>query len=389
MRRLKHTWATIRITIDSPFGVQASACLCNLKVDLQTVKEWSLRRIVLSAPRRFEVEQVPVPSCGPGEALVRIGLVGVCGSDMHLFRDGRIGEIRMTEPLVIGHECMGTIEDTGPGVNSTLVGQRVAVEPSHHCGQCDWCRAGHSNLCPNMRFLGLPPTDGAMAEFLSYPVHLLEPISNSISDEAAVILEPMAVALHAVRLAKVRPGHSIVVLGVGVLGCCVMELLKLTQGLKVVCVDLLPERLDRALRLGANAIVRAAEGEREEAVHEVLQELGGMGASIVFECSGAADTLWNMAEVAAPGAHVAVIGTNPEDRIAFSSGSARRKGLTIRFVRRSLNTLKPCLRLAEEGLISPHDLVTHCFPGTQSKEAFELVDCYEDGVLKAVVDMTL
>lgn len=330
-----------------------------------------------------------MPSCGPGEALIRIGKVGVCGSDIHLYRDGRIGEIKISKPLVIGHECMGVVESTGSGVDSAWMGKRVAVEPSHHCGQCEWCRAGHSNLCPHMKFLGLPPDNGAMAEYLNYPVHLLEPISDSISDEAAVVLEPMAVALHAVRLAKVRPCHTVVILGAGVLGSCILELLKLTRGLRVVCVDLLPERLERALRMGATAVVQAQQGNREEVAREVRQVVGGLGASIVFECSGAADTLWNMTEVAAPGAHVAVIGTNPEDHISFSSGSARRKGLTLRFVRRSLNTLKPCLRLAEEGLISPHDLVTHCFPGTGSQRAFELVDRYADGVLKAIVDMTL
>lgn len=353
------------------------------------IKESYLRRIVLKAARRFEVEQVPEPSFGAGEALIRIGKVGICGSDMHLYRDGRIGEIRITDPLVIGHECMGIVEKAGQGVDSSWVGRRVAIEPSNHCGQCDWCRAGHSNLCPHMSFLGLPPNNGAMVEYMSYPVHLLEPLADSISDEAAVILEPMAVALHAVRLAKVRPGHAIVILGAGVLGSCVLELLKLTRGLRIVCVDLLPERLDRALRMGATAVVPAKEGERDSVAREVRREVGGYGASIVFECSGAPETLWNMTEVAAPGAHIAVIGTNPEDHVTFSSGSARRKGLTLRFVRRSLNTLKPCLRLAEQGLISPHDLVTHCLPGTESQRAFEIVDRYEDGVLKAVVDMTL
>lgn len=347
-----------------------------------------MKQIVLSGPRRFDIQTLKYPEPGPGEALVRIGLVGVCGSDMHLYRDGCIGEIKVESPFVIGHECMGMVEDVGTGENRAWIGQRVAIEPANHCGMCKYCCSGCTNLCPQVAFLGLPPTSGAMKEYMIYPLHHLYPLQPDISDQGAVILEPLSVALHAIRLVKNHPGQTIAILGTGVLGTCVLMLLSLYRGLEIACVDLLPERLARAERMGASGTITACEGHREAVVDEVMKFTRGKGADVVFECSGSADTLWNMAEVAAPGAHIAVIGTNPDDRIAFASGSARRKGLTFRFVRRSLNTLKPCISLAEKGLISPGDLVTHTFKASQVHEAFEHVDNYTDGVLKAVIDMT-
>ncbi len=346
-----------------------------------------MKRIVLESPRRFGVRDVPVPEPGHEEALVRIGCVGVCGSDMHLYRMGRIGDIVMSEPMVIGHECTGVVERVGECSPLELVGRRVAVEPASSCGRCEWCTGGRQNLCPEVRFLGLPPVQGALQEYLVHPAHLLEPLPDNVCDAAAVALEPMAIALHAIHLAKIRAGVSVAILGTGVLGTCVLALLALWRGLRIVCVDLMEDRLERAAQLGADVTIRAGGAPREEIAQHVRQAAGGHGADIVFECAGADDTLWNMCEVAAPGGHVALIGTNHEDTVLFSSGTARRKGLTIRMVRRACNTLPTCLRLMQQGLLAPERIVTHTFPASQVGDAFETVDRYADGVLKALVDM--
>lgn len=346
-----------------------------------------MKRIILKSPRTFAVEEVPVPKPGLGEALVRVKKVGVCGSDIHLYRHGKIGEIKMTGPLVIGHECAGVVDAVGHGVDDGLVGKRVAVEPQIFCGKCRWCVTGNQNLCPTHLFLGLPPKDGAMQEYIAHPAHLLEPLPDSISDDAAVALEPLSIARHAVNLAKIRPGQSVVILGTGVLGTCVLMLLGLYRGLKVVCVDALPKRLERARQMGASETVLARTGEAKRAAGDAVAATGGLGADVVFECAGVEDTLHNMCEVAGPGGHVAIIGSNPEDKVEFSSGTARRKGLTLRFVRRSLNTLGDVMHLTEDGLVRPGDIVTHTFGAHQSREAFDLVDKYGDGVLKAIIDM--
>ncbi|MFO8007020.1 MAG: alcohol dehydrogenase catalytic domain-containing protein [Candidatus Brocadiia bacterium] len=346
-----------------------------------------MRQIVLEAPRRFAVREVPTPEPGAGEALLRMRKVGVCGSDMHLFRSGHIGDARMEKPHVIGHECVAEVAAVGTDADEELVGRRVSVEPSMTCGRCRWCRTGLENVCPENRFLGLPPVSGALAEYITHPAHLCVPLPDEIGDEAGVVLEPMAIALHAIRLVKPRAGQRVVILGTGMLGTCVLELLRLRRGLRTVCVDLLPDRLERAERMGADATVCVEEGAREDAASRTLAALGGHGADVVFECAGAADTVWNMCEVAAPAGHVAVVGITEDDRLCFGCGSARRKGLTIRLVRRSLHTLGDCIGLAEDGLIEPEKLVTHTLPASKATEAYELAASEEPGVLKVLVDM--
>lgn len=346
-----------------------------------------MKRIVLQSPGRFATQDVAEPRPGPGEALVRVRKVGICGSDIHLFRKGRIGDIVLEGPFVIGHECMGVVGEVGPGVSAGLKGRRVAIEPAVSCGRCSWCRQGDYNVCPDNRFLGLPPRQGALQQCLVHPADLIEPLPDEIGDAAAVMLEPMAIALSAVRLAGVRPGQRVAILGTGVMGTCVLAALGLYRGVRVVCADLMADRLERALRMGAAEVVQPGTGSNRQVAAELLAAIGGYGADVVFECAGAEQTLWNMCEVAAPAACVAVIGSSHDDRVIFSSGTARRKGLTLRIVRRSLHTLRPCIELTAAGVLKPGDLVTHTFPASEIERAFRTVDEYADGVLKALVDM--
>jgi len=344
--------------------------------------------IVLSAPRVLSVQDAERPSPGPGEALVRVHQAGICGSDMHLYRHGRIGAIVLDEPLVMGHECMGHVEAVGPGVDDSLVGARVAVEPAIPCGRCRWCTGGLYNVCPGLPFLGLPGRPGGFQEYLGHPAHLLEVLPDGVSDEAGVVLEPLAIAMHAVNLSKVRPGQRVAILGTGVMGTCVLMVLGLYRGLHVVCADLRPDRLARAEAMGAAQTVPVRAAEPDAAPAERLREaLGGHGADIVFECAGAHQTIWNACEIAAPGGHVMFIGSSEDDRVIYSSGTARRCGLTLRAVRRSLNTLRPCLDLCAEGMMDPGALVTHTFAARDAAGAFEAVERAEDGLLKAVVDL--
>jgi L-iditol 2-dehydrogenase len=347
----------------------------------------SNRQVTLDAPGKFSIRETGRPRPGPGEALIRVHCVGVCGSDIHLYRHGRIGEIALTEPLVLGHEAAGEVVELGPGVLRDLVGRRVAIEPHIFCGKCRMCAEGHTNICRSGRFLGLPPQPGAMQEYMAHPAALAVPLGDEIDDLAAVALEPMAIALHAVNLAKVAVGAKVAILGTGVLGTCVATLLALHEGIEVVCVDLIADRLEGAKAMGVKAVVQVEDGGREKAAAAALEAIGVEGADVVFECAGAPDTLWNMCELAAPAAHVVVIGSNPEDTVAFSSGSARRKGLTMRFVRRSRNTLQGAIALAVKGLIAPGAIVTHTFSATRTRDAYETVAARTDGVLKAVVDM--
>ena len=347
-----------------------------------------MRRIVLQAPGRFEIEEAPVPEPGPEQVLLRIRRVGICGSDLHLFRQGTLGGRETGGSHVIGHECTGRVDAVGRNVDPHLKDTRVSVEPAIPCGECQWCRTGQYNVCPNGDFLGLPPTPGALQDYLVHPARCLHPLPDDVSDEAGVVLEPMAIALHAVRLSKVRPGQSVAILGTGTVGTCVLELLRLYGATRVVCTDLVDDRLQRARQMDADGTVNATGLGLEEAAARVRSELPDRGADVVFECCGEEQTLWNMCEIAAPLAHVVVVGSNRDDRVRMASSTARRRGLTLRFVRRSLHTLEPAMELARKGDVEVEKLATHVLPADRTQEAFKTADKRRDGVLKAIVDMT-
>ncbi|MEI7633204.1 MAG: alcohol dehydrogenase catalytic domain-containing protein [bacterium] len=346
-----------------------------------------MKAVLWEAKRLFAIRDLADPSPAPNEVLIRLTRAGICGSDMHLYRDGRIGPLTIEKPFIIGHECAGRVIGAGASVDKNLIGRRVAVEPHIHCGRCEWCVRGHINLCPHGLFMGLPPLQGAMRELLVHPAHLVEPIPDSLPDESAVVLEPMSIALHAVRLVKPHKAGTAVILGVGVLGICVLSILRLFKGMRIICVDLMPDRIERAKRIGADEAILANPRNRMDSVIKVKDLAGGYGADLVFECAGDSDTLHDMCEIAAPGAQVAVIGTPTDDCVGFASSSARRKGLTIKFVRRGLNTLKDAISLAVRQHIVPDSLVTHVMPPSESAQAFDLVDRREDGVLKAIINL--
>jgi L-iditol 2-dehydrogenase len=325
----------------------------------------------------------PPPPLPPGMALVRVGKAGVCGSDIHMFRHGRIGELVGRLPMTIGHEAMGTVQALADDRDGALLGRRVAIEPTLSCGRCEFCLRGDPNLCTDYQFVGLPPHPGVMQQLLVHPARLLEPLPDEMTDEQAVLLEPLAIALWATDLSKVRPGQSAAVLGTGVLGGLTLMLLAHIGCDPIVCSDLLANRLALAGELGATIVVDAG---RDDAVEAVRQATAGRGVDIVFECCGADQTNEQMVHAAAPGGRCVVIGINDNDRLAFSHGIARRKGLTVSLVRRSRLTLRRAIDLVVRGRLPVERLVTHCLPLAEVQSAFEMVSGYRDGAIKVMVE---
>ena len=346
-----------------------------------------MKTIVLSAPGRLDVGEADAPGPGPGQVLVQVGQVGICGSDMHIYREGEIGGIRAPCPWTLGHECMGTVTEAGEGANQGLVGRRVAVEPHLPCGHCAACRDGLVNACLNDSFLGLPPTPGALTEYVALAETQVEPIPDHVSDEEGVLLEPLAIALHAINLVKPSTGDTVAIVGTGVLGSCVLVLLQQVFGIRPICVDLLPDRLERAKAFGAGAIITAEDGNPGATTEQIMKQTRGIGASRIFECAGKQETLAVSCDAAAPGAHVGIIGIPDGPHMTFPASSTRRRALTVRLVRRSLRTLAPCIEFMAQRRLAARDLVTHTFAASAATDAFEIVRDYRDGVLKAVIDM--
>ncbi len=330
----------------------------------------------LVGQRRIELYHEPFPVLTPNGALLRVQAVGICGSDLHRFRGADFGE--NNSGLVLGHEFAATVEEVGKEVKGIVPGDRVAVEAADHCGACEWCLSGKTNICPQVRFCGMPGTDGALREKMVWPAHLLHRLPEALDFEDGVLAEVFGIAMHAIDLARLRAGQSAAVLGAGPVGGAVVHLLRRCGAGRILVSEPVADRRAAALRLGAD----------EAVVPEELDERlrsGVRGFDLVFEAAGVPQTFEQAVHAAAPGARVALIGIPEDDRCAFAAGPARRKGLTISFVRRSLNTYGRVLTLMEKGIIEARSMITHCFPLTEVQKAFELADRYADGVLKAVV----
>ena len=303
---------------------------------------------------RLHEEDRPQPA--KGETLVRVTAVGLCGSDLHWFGAGGIGETRLGRPLVLGHEIAGVTED----------GRRVALDPAVPCQQCELCLAGHPNLCESVRFAGHGADDGGLREWIAWPERCLFPLPDALSEADGAMLEPLGVALHAVDLGHLHAGDSVGVFGCGPIGLLVLQAARLAGAGRLFATDLAgrPHRLEAAGRLGAEVV--PADGREARAIREAL----GRGLDVAFEIAGENAAVDAAVEAVRPGARVVLAGIPSEERTSFRAAAARRKGLTLVLCRRMKHTYPRAIRLVEDGQIDVRSAVTHRFSLERGAEAF-------------------
>ncbi|OPZ14162.1 MAG: Sorbitol dehydrogenase [candidate division BRC1 bacterium ADurb.BinA364] len=337
-----------------------------------------------TAPRTFAIREVETPAPRGDEALIRVGSAGVCGSDAHLYRDGRIGDIAIREPHILGHEFGGVVEAVASPEYEHLVGRRVAVEPARPCMRCAVCLAGNQNCCPKVLFCGLPPTLGGYREYMTWPGWLCEPVPDSMSHAQIAALEPLAIGVHIMDLAKPGLGRTAAILGAGMIGQMILETLKRFAPHRLIVIDRLDCRLEMSKSAGATHTVNF---ERDDPVAAVRELTGGLGADYVFEATTDDQAPAQAVAMAGFASKVFLAGINEADRILFSCSEARRRGLTIYYIRRSRRTLERAIRLLESGAVDVDRTITHTFPLERLGEAFETVCDYKDGVLKAMIEI--
>lgn len=306
----------------------------------------------------LRVAEEPVPEPGPGEELVRVTAVGICGSDLHWWDEAGIGDAVITRPLVLGHEAAGVIE-AGP-----RRGTRVAIDPAITCGACRPCRDGYRNLCRNIRFAGHGDQDGALREFLAWPSDLLHPLPGSVTDIDGALLEPLGVAIHALDLGHVRLGARVAVVGCGPIGLLLIGVLRAAGAGHIAAFEPLPHRREAALRHGADVCLRP------DILPDDLRELVGDGADAVFEMAGTAAAVTLSMAAARPGGRVVLGGIPADDQIAFQASAARRKGLTIAMARRMNEVYGRAIGLAASGGVSLAPVVTERFGLASAGHAF-------------------
>jgi L-iditol 2-dehydrogenase len=331
-----------------------------------------MKSVRLHGTGNLQIHNEPVPVAGEGEKLLRITSVGVCGSDLHWFSEGEIGDAKLDEPLVLGHEFAGVTEK----------GQRVAIDPAIPCGHCELCRHGHPNLCANLIFAGHGKTDGALREWMAWSEKSLFPIPDSISDAEGAMLEPLGVAIHTLDLGKLKAGMAVGVFGCGPIGLLIIQMAKLSGAAKIIATDKLAHRVEAAERFGASQAFLVGDNSR---LGEIRAATQGRGVDVAFEAAGTQEAVDASFAAVAAGGKVVLAGIPDDDKTSFSASTARRKGLTIKLVRRMKHTYPRAVELVSKGLVDVRSIVTHRFPLDQAGEAFEVAKRREG--LKIIIEV--
>ncbi len=344
-----------------------------------------MRASRLHGIRDLRLEDLPRPTPGPGEVLLKVATVGTCGSDVHYYVDGRIGEFVVTDPIIMGHEFSAWIAGLGAGVEGLEVGQLVAVDPAISCGTCESCQHGHPNLCPDVIFCGTPPVDGVFVEYTVMPAKNCFSLPPEFGPMEGAMLEPLGIAIHAVDLAHLEAGQTIAVLGAGPIGLLIAAVARASGASEIYMTEPLAHRRQFALSYVADAVFSP---DDTDVIAEIKRLTGGRGVDVAFEAAGAPETCNQAAAVARIGGKVVVVGIPSDDTMTFGAGLTRGKGLTIKLVRRMKHTYPRAIRLIQRGLVDVRPLATHTFPLERIAEAFEMVAAYDDGVLRAMVQVS-
>lgn len=326
---------------------------------------------VLHAPGDVRVEQRPDPVAGPGESLVRVTSVGLCGSDLHWFAAGAIGDAAIDRPLVLGHEVAGVV------LSGPLAGRPVGLDPALPCGRCRECTRGVEHLCPRMQFAGHGSTDGGLRELVAWPDQRLHLLPDGYDPARGALLEPLGVAVHSADLAHLRPGWTVAVTGCGPIGLMLLQLAA-AAGCEVVAVEPLAHRRAAAVRAGAAATM---------APDAVTGSGRADTCDVAFEVSGADDGLERAAYLVRPGGRIVLVGIPDADATTVTASTMRRKGLTLAWGRRmTADAYTRAISLAVRGAIDLSWLTTHRFPLHRATEAFATAARREG--LKVVVEVT-
>ncbi len=326
----------------------------------------------LHAAGDLRLHDEPCPTAGPGEQLLRVSAVGLCGSDLHWFLEQGIGDAKLDHPLVLGHEFSGLTE----------VGQRVTVDPAIPCGHCELCRHGHPNLCENLIFAGHGKTDGALREWMAWSENCFFPLPDSISDADGAMLEPLGIAIHTVDLGKLKAGMTVGVFGCGPIGLLIIQMAKLSGAANILATDKLVHRVEAAQGFGASNVFLAGDDSR---LSEIRAATRGRGVDVAFEAAGAQEAVEDAFAAVRPGGKVILAGIPDDDKTSFSASTARRKGLTIKLVRRMKHTYPRAIELVSKGLVDVRSIVTHRFPLENAREAFRVAERREG--LKIIIEV--
>jgi len=343
-----------------------------------------MKTMMLTGIRQMKMMEVPIPQMErETDVLIRMTRLGVCGSDIHYYTTGKIGNQVVRYPFPVGHEGAGIVEKTGPGVTRVRPGDGIAVDPAMPCGHCDQCLSGRPHTCRNLKFLGCPgQADGCLSEYIVMPETSCIPLHGNLTYDHASLSEPLAIGIYAVHQSIALKNSAIGILGFGPIGMSVFLSARTLGANRIVVTDRIDKRLQMAIDSGASY---AGNPDKQDVVKEISR-VEPLLLDAVFECCGRQEAMDQAVDLLRPGGKVMIIGIPEFDRWSFDAGDIRRKEIDIRNVRRQNNCAEEALEMIYNGLISVDRMITHRFPFEKTKDAFDLVADYKDGVMKAMIE---
>lgn len=336
----------------------------------------------LYGPKDLRLEMVSRPIPKDSEVLVKILANGLCGSDMHFFEQGRLGPFVVNEPYIPGHEAVGRIEIANTVGDALLVGELVVIEPGIPCGNCEICRSGRYNLCPDVVFLSAPPINGTFAEYVAISASMVHRLPEGVTLEEGALVEPLSVGLQACNRARLKPGSTVAILGSGPIGLITMLVARSLGATLIIMIDVLQSRLDIAKGLGASILIN---GSEVTAVSQVQAVTKGRGVDVVFDTSGSSKAAATTPHLARRGGVVVMVGWPEVDQFPYPIETVIEKELDVRGVNRYCNTFGPVLSLLEHRVLSVKDVISHRFPFDKVVEAFWFASEHRNEVTKIII----
>jgi L-iditol 2-dehydrogenase len=316
------------------------------------------------------------------DVIVRVTHVGVCGSDMHLYEEGHVGDSWVDYPFVVGHEGTGIVEETGSAVRHVKTGERIAIEPAQPCGDCDQCQTGRPHTCRNLIFLGSPgQAAGILSEKITIPGKCCFPLPENLTNDRACLAEPLSISIWAVDLSGIASDASIAILGSGPIGMCVLLYARYLGIQNIYVTDLIDDRLEKARKAGASW---TGNPDKADIVHGI-QDAEPLGLDCIFDCCGKQEAMDQAVELIKPGGKIMIVGIPEFKNWSFATDKTRRKEICLQNVRRQNDRLQKAIDLITEGKVDTDQLITHRFPFPRTGEAFDMVNNYRDGVMKALI----
>ncbi|MDD6879994.1 MAG: NAD(P)-dependent alcohol dehydrogenase [Firmicutes bacterium] len=330
------------------------------------------------------IKEIEVPQVGEKEVLVKLEYVGICGSDVHYFHHGNCGayKVNLEEDYMLGHECAGVVAEVGPGVTTLKVGDKVALEPGITCGQCEFCKAGKYNLCPDVVFLATPPVQGCYEEYIAFPENMCFKLPENMTTKEGCLIEPLSVGFHAANQGDVKVGESVVILGAGCIGLVTLLACKAHGAGNIIVADIVDARLEKAKELGATHVINSKE---VDALEEIARLTDGKGADKVFETAGSPVTIAQTAFAVKRGGTITLVGLSAQEEINYNFAQIMDKEAEIKSVFRYRNIYPKAIEAVAAGAIDVNGIVTHEFELENIQEAFEEAINNKTDLVKAVI----